>query len=162
MVGTGVITDDNFTTFQGDDVGNDYVAVEDPFGTGNLPVLRTKSDDAGNWQFFLPADTGIHIATFDPVSGLISHTYDTTGDSGTPTSVNIGAPMPSTAPDSDGDGLPDDVEFAIGTNPNKADTDGDGINDFAELETGSAIRSTAGRRPPALCRQCSWAMRLTM
>src|SRR5262249_15260801 len=42
----------------------------------------------------------------------------------------------STANDSDGDGLPDDVEFAIGTNPGKADSDGDGIDDFTAVQQG--------------------------
>ena len=35
--------------------------------------------------------------------------------------------------DSDGDGLSDDFEVAIGTNPNNKDTDGDGFDDYTEL-----------------------------
>ena len=35
--------------------------------------------------------------------------------------------------DTDGDGLDDTFELAIGTDPNKPDTDGDGINDGQEL-----------------------------
>jgi hypothetical protein len=35
--------------------------------------------------------------------------------------------------DSDGDGLPDNLEAALGANPAAADTDGDGYNDRAEL-----------------------------
>jgi hypothetical protein len=35
--------------------------------------------------------------------------------------------------DSDGDGLTDAVEAAIGTNPDEPDTDGDGINDYDEV-----------------------------
>jgi hypothetical protein len=38
--------------------------------------------------------------------------------------------------DSDGDGVPDDVETALGTNPNNADSDGDGIPDNVELTAG--------------------------
>ncbi|MBI5891728.1 MAG: hypothetical protein HZB47_13860 [Nitrosomonadales bacterium] len=39
----------------------------------------------------------------------------------------------STAPDSDGDHLPDDVETYLGTNPQDRDTDHDGIPDFVEI-----------------------------
>ncbi|MFP4514548.1 MAG: trypsin-like peptidase domain-containing protein [Parcubacteria group bacterium] len=40
-----------------------------------------------------------------------------------------------TGPDSDGDGLPDLFEDAVGTNPNNPDSDGDGYNDKIELES---------------------------
>jgi hypothetical protein len=36
--------------------------------------------------------------------------------------------------DSDGDGLPDDIERRLGTNPQEADTDGDGYNDGEEVQ----------------------------
>lgn len=39
--------------------------------------------------------------------------------------------------DSDGDGLSDDEEAVIGTDPNNPDTDGDGINDNDEVNGGS-------------------------
>jgi len=38
--------------------------------------------------------------------------------------------------DADGDGLPDDVEKRLGTDPKKADTDGDGYSDFDEVKNG--------------------------
>ena len=44
--------------------------------------------------------------------------------------------LPS-GPDTDHDGLTDDVEFVLGTNPLKADTDGDGIPDGVEIAQGT-------------------------
>jgi hypothetical protein len=44
--------------------------------------------------------------------------------------------------DADGDGLPDDLERRIGTDPNKKDTDGDGVNDAEELKKGTDPLST--------------------
>jgi hypothetical protein len=40
--------------------------------------------------------------------------------------------------DTDGDGLPDDVEKRLGTDINKKDTDGDGIDDNEELKNGTS------------------------
>lgn len=39
--------------------------------------------------------------------------------------------------DSDGDGLSDDEEAALGTDPNNPDTDGDGVLDGAEFDCGA-------------------------
>ena len=46
--------------------------------------------------------------------------------------------------DSDGDGLPDDVELAIGTDPFLADSDGDGIPDGIEVGDPQAPRDSDG------------------
>jgi hypothetical protein len=40
--------------------------------------------------------------------------------------------------DTDGDGLPDDIEKRLGTDPNKKDTDGDGVDDNQELKNGTS------------------------
>jgi len=44
--------------------------------------------------------------------------------------------------DTDGDGIPDDVEIATGTDPTKADTDGDGKPDTNLDEQGRATQRT--------------------
>lgn len=45
-------------------------------------------------------------------------------------------PTPDTG-DADGDGLSDDEEYALGTDPNNADTDGDGVSDGDEVAAGT-------------------------
>jgi hypothetical protein len=126
-VGTGLTDDVN------PHWGNDYVAVEFPNQSSGL-VLRAVSDAAGNADLFLPPKQAYHIAIFDPVTGLIAHGYGITPPSGG--DINLAGDLvfgPSTAPDSDGDGLPNDVEFAIGTSPKKIDSNGNGIDDFTEI-----------------------------
>ncbi|MFA6603674.1 MAG: Ig-like domain-containing protein [Patescibacteria group bacterium] len=43
--------------------------------------------------------------------------------------------------DADKDGLPDDLEKILGTDPNDADTDGDGVNDGDEVDRGTDSKS---------------------
>jgi hypothetical protein len=84
---------------------------------GEVPDTGVPSDTA-------PDDTDLD--TDDTETGETGETGDTqdTQDTG-----------PS--PDSDGDGLTDDEEEALGTDPNKADTDGDGLNDGEEVALGT-------------------------
>ncbi|MFO0911602.1 MAG: FG-GAP-like repeat-containing protein [Pirellulales bacterium] len=125
-----------------------YVVVESVFDP-TQPPLRQRSDEGGVWTFFLPVETAIHYAEFDSASGLIAHGYDVTLSSGQEKRF-IAAPdyQASTAGDADGDGLPDDIELAIGTSLSRQDTDNDGIDDYleirAETDPLSGLGATAG------------------
>ncbi len=112
-----------------------YVAVETPDAVGS-PVLRVRTDAKGNWKVVLPAKKAYHFAVFDPLSGLIGSGFGVSAADGLKTHLPGVVFQASKAPDTDGDGLPDDVEFAIGTSAKKADTNGDGIDDFAAVAAG--------------------------
>ncbi len=56
---------------------------------------------------------------------------------GFPTRIPYGSPLPLSAVDGDGDGIPAEAEFVLGTSDQQADTDGDGISDLEELRNGS-------------------------
>lgn len=89
--------------------------------------------------FVLPDDLpeGTQIATLS-LAGGSGYTV------GTPAAASITiADKPVVTPppdpqDSDGDGINNDREAELGTDPNNADTDGDGINDGAELTAGTS------------------------
>jgi hypothetical protein len=53
------------------------------------------------------------------------------------TILQFGELLSGPDPDSDGDGLLDSEEIALGTDPNKADTDNDGLSDFEEVTLGT-------------------------
>ncbi|MCB9872746.1 MAG: Ig-like domain-containing protein [Planctomycetaceae bacterium] len=115
------------------DLGNDYVLVE--VGESKFPI-RAISDNAGNFAFDLPANSDIAITMFDPVSGLVWHDRDTTAAPAETATASRPIFVASAFGDTDGDGIPDDIERAIGTAINKRDTDDDNIDDFSELRLG--------------------------
>jgi hypothetical protein len=55
----------------------------------------------------------------------------------TPRPTETPAPTETPIPDADGDGLTDDQEAALGTDPTNPDTDGDGVADGAEVANGT-------------------------
>src|SRR5262249_48435597 len=90
-----------------------------------------------NFSIFLPSSSPYDMTLFDPVTDLVSHSSGVTAQSGKNTDLTATLAFnASTAIDSDFDGLPDDIEFAIGTNPAKADSDGNGIDDFTSIVQG--------------------------
>ncbi len=66
-----------------------------------------------------------YSASNDTTSGSVSFVYNGSGAGG-------GTTLPSGAVDSDGDGLPDWLELALGTSSSLKDTDGDGLWDGDE------------------------------
>ncbi|WP_413925129.1 Ig-like domain-containing protein [Candidatus Accumulibacter phosphatis] len=124
-----------------------YFAVQTP-DIAAAPPLRVRSDTAGNFTVALPPLANYHLVAFDPVTGLVAHGYGQTGAGGGGTNLVANLVFDaSTANDSDFDGLPDDVEFAIGSNAAKSDTDRDGLTDFAEMAQG--LDPLDGRGSPA-------------
>ncbi len=135
VVGTGV---------DADSVGNwgdDYVAIAFP-QLGANATIRVMSDADGNFDAFLPASTQYEISVFDPKSDLIAHEQGSTGAFGQPIDITGTLTFkPSTAPDTDNAGLPDDIKFALGLNPDLADTSGNGVDDFTKLQEGLPLFS---------------------
>jgi hypothetical protein len=117
-------------------------SVTDPVGRVRTFVL---GDDGG--EFDSAAGDGAYgaAATGTSVAGTYTVRVDATGvdGSGTPYSVTTSTTV-AIAPmtDSDGDGIPDSVETALGLNPadptdGMTDLDGDGVGTAAEIAAGS-------------------------
>lgn len=137
----------------GGDGGQHFVAIETPTVAGS-PVLRDLTGDNGRYEFFLPAETAFRVVRFDPASGLVSEFEGITEVSGRDTIVPSTAFLASVAPDNDGDGLPADVEFAIGTSDNDPDSNNDNISDSKAITAGlnplgdvASITGTLGAAP---------------
>ena len=117
------------------DIGDDFVVISTPELDGS-PVLRDTTGPGGEYQFIIAPNVGYEVTIFDPVSGLVAKTLDLSAPSGGIGDALEPAFLASSAPDTDNDTLPDDIERAIGTSITNPDTDGDGLSDFAEIVQG--------------------------
>ncbi|MEQ8822153.1 MAG: Ig-like domain-containing protein [Sumerlaeia bacterium] len=103
----------------------------------SAPPIRAYNEFGGTpLNLVLPADTNFIASWLDPVTFFTVSAPVHTAGSGELTSIPALLYEPSTEPDSDGDGLPDDAEFIVGTLANDPDSDGDGISDAAEVQQG--------------------------
>ena len=130
---------------------NAPIAVNDSANTSadsavNVSVLANDTDADGDPLSIASITQPAHGATsivgaavrYTPAAGFSggdAFTYSVT-DGAESATANVTVTV-SGAPtvDSDGDGLTDDQERTIGTDPNDADTDDDGLNDGAEVNT---------------------------
>ncbi|GAW98825.1 KxYKxGKxW signal peptide domain-containing protein [Secundilactobacillus mixtipabuli] len=64
-------------------------------------------------------------------------TFDPNKGETTPTNTNNGGGSTTNTIDTDGDGIPDNFEVTVGTNPKNGDTDGDGDTDLQEILNGT-------------------------
>ncbi|MEM6777339.1 MAG: Ig-like domain-containing protein, partial [Planctomycetota bacterium] len=100
--------------------------------------LVGRSDSSGvATDISIPSDESLRIDLVNPQQQLIANTAVPRLASGTRFTIPTAVLAPSIAGDTDGDGLRDDVERAIGTSVSVADTDEDGVNDYAEIQAGT-------------------------
>ena len=91
----------------------------------------------------LPPDTGFRVRRYfhDPPetwSGAFrTGSNGSSGDTGGPNDPPAGTFVLDPGPDTDVDGIPDDGEPVVGTDPANPDTDGDGLLDGTELLQGT-------------------------
>ena len=85
----------------------------------------------------LQANAYYQLDYFDRDDFYVGHTVFKSADNGQTTNIPRAAMNPANPKDSDNDGLPDEAENVLGTDPHKADTDGDGVSDGAEVVAGT-------------------------
>lgn len=115
-----------------------------PFIIGGVVLLILALVILGIWFFFL-RDTGAPPVDLDreEASGTVESSATDpddelppvlTSESTTEPEPTTDSEEPSSSPDTDGDGLTDAEESALGTNPRTADTDGDQLFDKEERD----------------------------
>jgi Bacterial Ig-like domain/Bacterial TSP3 repeat len=118
------------------DSDNDSYLDSDEVGANKDLPVNTDRDFVGPDYLDLDSDNDCLPDSRETATGRI--------DAAVPGSPNANCPATApictlstgqcaTSPDSDGDGVPDNVEMMLGTNPNNPDSDGDGIPDNFEL-----------------------------
>lgn len=85
-----------------------------------------------------PADIAVYVDTDE--DGL-SDALETLGFSSQVNGVNVQFTSDPASADSDGDGLPDLLEYMLKSNPSNSDTDSDTLSDFNENDFDSALNS---------------------
>src|SRR5262249_2430738 len=102
-------------------------------------VLRGETGPFGQYTLFVPRNQSLlQVSFFDPRANkfAVVHPRLRQGERYIVPHFELKDVDPA-FPDSDHDGLPDFVEFIVGTNPNNPDSDGDGIPDGAEVAQGT-------------------------
>lgn len=109
--------------------------------------MERRSPRRGVWRAAL-----VLVVVAALAAGAVAFNVGGLGDSFDRVSRDIGAPWHDATKDSDGDGIPNDVEAeglktqadgVVVTDPDLADTDGDGLTDG--VEAGQVTRSKAGK-----------------
>ncbi|MDJ0844826.1 Ig-like domain-containing protein [Crocosphaera sp.] len=106
------------------------------FALPNNQEIRGRSNDANQFSTVLPANSDYTLTLYD---AALNHSAIVQGKSslgGQPTELGTIRLDSFGGLDTDGDGIPDVGERAIGTSIDNTDTDNDGISDAAELEQG--------------------------
>ncbi len=91
----------------------------------------------GELRLILAPGVDYVLHVYEPRQGLYGRTQGTTAAAGFVTRLPAVPLAVLEGVDTDADGLPDEAEFVVGTNPSLADTDGDGAPDGAELRAGA-------------------------
>jgi hypothetical protein len=99
-------------------------------------ILRGKTSPQGAFpSSFIGNNNTYSLCVFDRVTGKVGRANFEVGDSGFDVDLPDVVMFPAST-DQDADGLQDDAEFILGTNPNDPDTDHDGLSDLAEIQQG--------------------------
>ncbi|HMO66071.1 MAG TPA: hypothetical protein PKE47_12755, partial [Verrucomicrobiota bacterium] len=103
---------------------------------GSVNVIRSKTRRGGEFQLFLPRDAQLKsVIFFDRLQHRVGVVYPFVTNQRTLPRVTLVSA--DGLLDSDGDGLCDLAEFALGSRPANPDSDGDGLPDGVEVRNGT-------------------------